>query len=305
MIRRTARLRWAVAAVVLLSAGAVLAGTGVWTWPGSVVRRLAASPARHESPAASPRRRGGDVARLELEPGSSASPSTAVEPPPVPPASPSTAVEPPPAPAASPSTAVEPPPVPRPAALPSVHATITSPSHDPRPSAAPRQPAAMPRDTQLAEETQTLGRALARLRQARDPAGALAELDRYAARFPSGILGREALAARVDALLMEGRAPDAQAILSRLTLGSNERDRELRLIRAELATGTGCAAALDDYQAVWDAHPDGTWGERALWGQAVCHARLGDEPSARADLTRYLAHFPGGPHAAEARARLR
>lgn len=166
------------------------------------------------------------------------------------------------------------------------------------------EPPATPRAAQLAEESQFLSRALVRLRQARDTDGALAELERYAQRFPAGILEHEALSVRVDALLLAGRAAEAQATLSRLTLGSTARDRELRLIRAELATDKDCAAALADYRIVWDAHPEGTWGERALWGQAVCAARLGDEPRARLDLTRYLAQFPDGPHAGEARARL-
>ena len=272
-------LRWAVAALVLLSAGAGAAATGSWTWPRAVVRRLMNEPAR---PAAPPTI--GGVTGETKGPPADQTEVPAIAPP----------LETPPPPAAEPGRA----PV-SPVRRPRGEPRVTMP-----PATAP--PVAVPQDTALAEESQSLSRALVRLRQARDATGALIELDHYASRFPSGVLAREALVARVDALLMAGRSAEARTILSRMTLGAGGRDRELRLIRAELATGTACPAALADYQAVWDAHPrsDDPWGERALWGQAVCHARLGDEARARADLTRYLALFPEGPHAAGARARL-
>lgn len=293
--RSPVRLRWAFLAALLLSAGAVAAGP--WTWPRTtMVRRvMAPSPAKvGAGPAAGPR-----PARL-----AQGSPSGDVAPAPRQDPVAPTVGEPPssflssfPSPFPSPLAAKAPPPV-------ESTAAVRAPAA-PRPRRLPAEPAAPPRDTQLAEESQFVGRALVRLRQARDSEGALAELERYAQRFPSGILQHEALALRVDALLLAGRSGEAQETLSRLTLSSTARDRELRLIRAELATGRDCAAALDDYQIVWSAHPEGTWGERALWGQAVCAARLGDEARARIHLTRYLAQFPDGPHAEEARGRLR
>lgn len=281
--RPAVRLRWAFLAALLLSAGAV-AATGPWTWPRTMVRRLMApSPAKlGAGPAAGP-----GPARL----AQGSTPGDVVPAPRQEPAAPAGG-EPP-----SPLPATAPPPVESTAA--------GRPPGAPRPRRLPTEPAAPPRDTQLAEESQFVGRALVRLRQGRDSEGALAELERYAQRFPAGILQHEALAVRVDALLLAGRAAEAQAILARLTLSSTARDRELRLIRAELATGSDCATALGDYQLVWSAHPEGTWGERALWGQAVCAARLGDEARARVHLTRYLAQFPDGPHAEEARVRLR
>lgn len=153
-----------------------------------------------------------------------------------------------------------------------------------------------------------LGRALTHLRQRHDAAEALAELDRYGARFPSGLLSAEAERTRVDALLTAGRLDEARRILARLTLGSGRRDLELRVIRAELtAAGSrgSCASALRDYEAALTESPGGTLAERALWGRAACRSRLGDEEGARGDLTDYLQRFPTGPHAGLAAARLR
>ena len=177
-------------------------------------------------------------------------------------------------------------------------AHIDAPS--PRPPVAPSL-----RDTTLADESLLLGRAIARLRQQRDPASALVDLNLYAARFPSGVLGHEAERARVDALLMMGRLAEARAVLSNLTLGTGARDRELRLLRAELNARSACGMAVEDFHAVMIESPSDPLAERALWGRAACRARLGDETGARADLTAYLARFPQGPHVAAARARLR
>jgi hypothetical protein len=161
------------------------------------------------------------------------------------------------------------------------------------------------RDGALADESSLLGRALARLRQQRDPSGALADLDLYAARFPSGVLDREAQSARVDALLMAGRLGEARTVLSKLTLRMGARDRELRVIRGELDADSACAKAIEDFEAVLNESASDPLAERALWGRAACRARLGDERGARKDLAHYIARFPDGPHAAVARARLR
>jgi hypothetical protein len=161
------------------------------------------------------------------------------------------------------------------------------------------------RNTTLANESALLGRALARLRQQRDPAGALAELELYSARFPSGVLDHEAQSARVDALLMLGRLGEARTVLSKLTLRTGARDRELRVIRGELEADSACASAIKDFEAVLGESGSGPLAERAMWGRAACRARLGDERSARKDLADYLARFPEGAHAPVARARLR
>src|SRR5439155_14177643 len=65
----------------------------------------------------------------------------------------------------------------------------------------------------LAEETRLFRAALARLRIAGDPHGALALLDGYAAAFPHGSYAAEASVARVDAPLAAGRPADALAAL--------------------------------------------------------------------------------------------
>ncbi len=171
---------------------------------------------------------------------------------------------------------------------------------------APRPPLTpAPRDTTLADESLLLGRAIARLRQQRDPASALVDLNLYAAQFPSGVLGHEAERTRVDALLMLGRLAEARGVLSNLTLGTGARDRELRLLRAELNAQSACGMAAEDFHAVMIDSPSDPLAERALWGRAACRARLGDEAGARADLAAYIARFPDGPHVASARARLR
>jgi hypothetical protein len=157
----------------------------------------------------------------------------------------------------------------------------------------------------LAGESLLLGRALGHLRHQRDPAGALIDLDQYSARFPSGVLGREAQSARVDALLMAGRLAEARTVLSNLTLGTGARDRELRLLRGELNAETACGKAVEDFETVMADRPLDRLAARALWGRAACRARLGDERGARADLAAYVAQFPDGPQVAIARARLR
>jgi hypothetical protein len=136
-------------------------------------------------------------------------------------------------------------------------------------------PVATPAPSALAQETALLGAALARLRQQRDAAGALAALDAYDARVPHGTLRREADAARVDALLMLGRNADALALLRTLALGTRGRDQELRVVRGELDAESSCARAVADFDAVLAAAPPPALAERARRGRATCLARLG------------------------------
>lgn len=287
-------LRWALAAMVLVVSGGVVgAETGIWNWPRVVVRKLTGQPPLMPAPpVATPARLGRKLAAARSVATPSVSPSAATESPAV--TEPQT-IDPP---AAGPPAA----------AIPSRKVGHAGPTparlRVDVPATLEPSPAAIPRDTALAEESLLLGRALVRLRQERDPVTALVELDHYAERFPSGMLGHEAQSARVDALLMSGRLGEARTVLSNLTLGTGARDRELRLIRAELTAERACAPALDDYQAVLAESRSGPLAERALWGRAACRARLGDEASARTDLAEYVARFPNGAHAATARARL-
>jgi hypothetical protein len=167
-------------------------------------------------------------------------------------------------------------------------------------AAAPREATA---GSELAGETPLLSEALTRLRQQRDARGALATLDVYRDRYPNGTLKREAVSARIDALLLLGRDDDALAELRRLTLQGQGRDLELRLIRGELAAPTDCARAVADFDRVLAEQTPQAFAERALHGRAACRARLGDEAGAKRDLAEYLRRFPAGRFAPEARRR--
>jgi hypothetical protein len=158
-----------------------------------------------------------------------------------------------------------------------------------------------PAPSALASETALLGVALARLRQQRDAAGALAALDDYDARVPRGTLRREADGARVDALLMLGRDADALAVLRGLALQPRGRDLELRVVRGELAAASDCRSAVRDFERALAHDAPPALAERALHGRATCLARLGDDAAALRDQREYLRRFPEGRFAAEAR----
>jgi hypothetical protein len=289
-IRLASPLAWALMAIVLLVSGVVV---GAQTWPqmGVILRRLTGRPALlHGQPSIAARR--APARKLAVNQGNLESPP-AQSPLPSPLSPPSLS------PASTPSPAFD-----------STAARARSPEHELHAAAhvaapAPTTPTLAIRDTTLADESVLLGRALAHLRQQRDPDSALVELDLYFARFPSGVLDHEAQSARVDALLMVGRVAEARTVLSSLTLGTGARDRELRLIRGELNAESACAKAIEDFETVMAESPSGPLGERALWGRAACRERLGDDTGARADLADYVARFPDGPHVAVARERSR
>ena len=153
----------------------------------------------------------------------------------------------------------------------------------------------------LSGEARLLTEALNRLRQQRDAAGALATLDAYDARFPTGTLRGESARARVDALLVLGRDDDALGVLRSLALVPQGRDEELRVIRAELSARSSCARAVADFDRVLADGPAPPLAERALHGRAACLARLGDREGAFRDWRAYLQRYPEGRFAAEAR----
>jgi len=151
--------------------------------------------------------------------------------------------------------------------------------------------------------------AIHKLRAEGDPKGALALLDEHRARFATGALAVEEKVTRVDALLQLGRRAEALALLEPLRSPWSGRRRDLLVTRAELRSEVGrCAEALVDFGTLVSdgAHgsQDATY-ERALYGRASCRARRGDRAGARADLERYLATYPNGRFAADARAALR
>ena len=94
-------------------------------------------------------------------------------------------------------------------------------------------------ESDLAIESRLLGLVIRELRQNKDPKQALARLDEYASRFPSGLLQDEAQAARVDALLLSGRRAEALAILERTSFARLPRGGELRVLRGELRAASG------------------------------------------------------------------
>src|SRR6185436_15905415 len=99
---------------------------------------------------------------------------------------------------------------PRPAPAPSVSAPIPAPEPSTIVVTQPEPPAAAaPAESSLSREATLLGRALKALRRDRDPAAALRALDEYRASFPGGTLAVEARVARVDALLLLKRRPEA------------------------------------------------------------------------------------------------
>jgi len=161
--------------------------------------------------------------------------------------------------------------------------------------------------SRLAEESGLLTLALRKLRQDDDPAGALATLDEHTRRFGAvGALAVEADTARVEALLRLGRHADALARLEGLALAPTGSSRGLLAARAELRAEQGrCVAAAVDFDRLLSrAGEHDAIVERALHGRASCRAQAGDVTGARADLETYLARFPDGRFAAEARSML-
>jgi tetratricopeptide (TPR) repeat protein len=148
----------------------------------------------------------------------------------------------------------------------------------------------------LVGESALLGEALRALNLRRDALASLHALDAYDARYPAGVLRREALVARIDALLALGRRTEALQLLEKAgDLTALPKARELEVLRGELrAQGGNCAGAGSDFDAALDER--GPLAERALWGLAAC--------GSRPHLERYLREYPNGTFAAQARAAL-
>lgn len=155
--------------------------------------------------------------------------------------------------------------------------------------------------TPATEEIEALEDAMGLLRGKHDAPAALEALDDYLARFPKGVLAREARVGRIDALLMLDRADEALRELEALPLDAHRRSTELQLIRGELRARTSCARAEADFTAVLARVHTGTLEERALYGRAACRTSSKNARGAADDLRRYLDRFPNGPHADWAR----
>ena len=89
--------------------------------------------------------------------------------------------------------------------------------------------------------------------------------------------------------------------MDRAALDDGPRSRELLILRGELrAAASRCAEAVTDLGHGLSAVPADAVDERALFARASCFTRLHQFAAARGELERYQAHFPSGPHAAEA-----
>jgi hypothetical protein len=156
--------------------------------------------------------------------------------------------------------------------------------------------------TPAATEARLLAGALSRLRQAHDPAGALALLDEYARAFPHGILETEASNARLEAVIELDDRDTALHLLDGRSAFPGRLGAQQLLTRAELrASARRYADALGDFDRLL-ARPGASEPadlERALYGRAVCLGHLGRDERARADLVTYQRRFPGGKYAAE------
>lgn len=183
---------------------------------------------------------------------------------------------------------------------------------DPAPiRTAPAAPVPQARVPSPPSEQALLSRAVRSLRSEHRPGSALAVLDEYVARFPSGSLLPEATRLRTEALLALGHKPAALAELNRAPalVGANGEDS--RLVRGELRAAAGrWQEALEDFDAVVRAYQPKVGAaastklrehfERALWGRASARSHVGDEVGARADLRESLRRFPQGRFAARA-----
>jgi hypothetical protein len=202
------------------------------------------------------------------------------------------------APVLPPVPAPEAPPVLAPEAM--VNAPARAPHHRRTALVAPRPHPA--EDAAATTEAQLVARALSRLRQANDPAGALVLLDQYARVFPRGILESEALSARLEAVIQMDDRKTALRLLDGRSAFAGRLGWQQLLTRAELRTSAGRHAdGLSDFNRL--LAPSGLTApgdlERALYGRAVCLGQLGQDDRARADLISYQRRFPDGKHAAE------
>ena len=172
---------------------------------------------------------------------------------------------------------------------------------DNRPAPAPAPAIERAAPTAASEEIVALESAMGLLRRTHDAPAALAALDDYIARFPGGVLVREARVGRIDALLMLDRADEALRGLEELPLDAHRRSTELQLIRGELRARADCGRAETDFTAVLARVKTAALEERALYGRAACRSTRGNASGAADDLRRYVERFPNGAHADWAR----
>jgi hypothetical protein len=138
-----------------------------------------------------------------------------------------------------------------------------------------------------------------------DSAGqALQELADFRQRFPAGSMLREADLAEVRAdLILDHRVAAIETLDRLLSQPDPPRATELVLLRGELlAKENRCADAL----ASWSGMnvQSSAQNERLLHGQAACLAKIGRRSESESAYRAYLATFPTGRFADEARVTL-
>ena len=202
-----------------------------------------------------------------------------------------------------------PPPTPRSQTLPAsapvirtARPSLGAPPEREQPLAAGTEPpplAAIAGDS-VAGEASELAEALRALRAERDPARALAILERNEQRFPAGPLRREATLARAEALASLGRQADALAVLDGVKVAGGEPERAVALLRAELrAAARRCNEAINDFSHALAGEGTDELAARAFYGRGGCRLQSGDHLGARADFENYQRHFPNGRFKAE------
>jgi hypothetical protein len=152
----------------------------------------------------------------------------------------------------------------------------------------------------VAGEASELAAALRALRAERDPARALAILERNEQRFSAGPLRREATLARAEALASLGRQAEALTVLDGVNVAGGEPERAVALLRAELrAAAHRCNEAINDFSHALAGEGTDDLAARAFYGRGSCRMQGGDRLGARADFENYQRHFPNGPFKAE------
>ncbi|MHB8417481.1 MAG: tetratricopeptide repeat protein [Myxococcales bacterium] len=210
-----------------------------------------------------------------------------------------------PAPVATAAAVPAPAPTPAPPETASIAPASAPPPRETRRLGRPR--AAGPAPAAAAPEDAALVAAALRDLAKGDAQEALARAGGYLDRHPAGLLRGEAELARLQALLLLGKRAEAAALLDGFAAHAFvglPRSQELRVLRGELLTEQGrFAEALRSFDGA-GAEADPALRERALFGRALCRARLGDAAGSREDFERYLELFPEGAHAKQARGAL-
>jgi hypothetical protein len=188
-----------------------------------------------------------------------------------------------------------------PSSVPAIEAP--APVVDPPAAAPPPAPPPAAAPPAAAAEAALVAEALRDLRQRNDARAALATLDRHAREFPHGVLETEAFRTRIEAVIQLGDLKTALGLLDGKLASTQALGANLTLTRAELRAAAGrFGEALPDFNQVLEgaAGPLAAGGdERALYGRAVCLARLGQDERAGADLLAYQTRFPEGRFARE------